>query len=65
MNIKGKYGIPNLSDLSKISHENEILCQSGGVGVYWTPLNPSLEPDQAPQNALCDQDLHLLPLTQR
>ena len=27
MNIKGKYGIPNLSNLSKISHENEILSQ--------------------------------------
>ena len=25
MNIKGKYGIPNLSHLSKISHENELL----------------------------------------
>ena len=29
VNIKGKYGIPNLSDLSKISHENEILSQRG------------------------------------
>ena len=27
MNILGKYGIPNLSDLSKISHKNEILSQ--------------------------------------
>ena len=24
-NIYGKYGVPNLSNLSKISHENEIL----------------------------------------
>ena len=29
VNIYGKYGIPNLSDLSKLSYENEILSQSG------------------------------------
>ena len=29
MNIYGNYGIPNLSNVSKISHENEILSQEG------------------------------------
>ena len=29
VNIQGKYGIPNLLDLSTISHENEILRQKG------------------------------------
>ena len=29
VNIKGKYGIPNLSNLSNISHENKILSVRG------------------------------------
>ena len=39
MNVESKYGIPNLSNLSKIFHENEILSKKGGGGS--TPQNPS------------------------
>ena len=38
VNIWGKYGIPNLLNLSKISHENEILSQRTVC------LNPLLNP---------------------
>ena len=41
MNIKGKYGIPNLSDLSRISHENEICVKGFDLGFQMSPPNPS------------------------
>ena len=41
VNIYVKFGILNLSNLSKISHENEILGESGdGVGVGSTESSP-------------------------
>ena len=52
VNIKGKYDIPNLSNLSKLSNENEIWVK--GVRSKYTPhschrtlLNPPLVPSAA------------------
>ena len=42
MNIEGKYCISDLSTVSKISHENEILSQRGFDWTPETPLNPTL-----------------------
>ena len=37
MNIQGKNGIPDLSNLSKISNENEILSKGWFESPLWTP----------------------------
>ena len=44
-NKKGEIGIPTLSNLSKISHENEYLSQKRGEPPpHEDPLNPPLIP---------------------
>ena len=43
MNIKGKFGIPNLSNVSKIFLENEMLSQRWGVGEGGGSTEPPTE----------------------
>ena len=42
MNIYGKYGVPNLLNLFRRSHENEMLLKGGGEREGWEQV--SVEP---------------------